>query len=113
MAIGQAYRLPGTRLRDPELGGTWFAHPAPMNEFTPEQEQFITEVVSRICRRHADVIEKLATLVHALTMVLVEKRLITLERLDAARKHLDLAYDITQALQVRELIKNIDDLDAG
>ncbi len=84
-----------------------------MNEFTPEQEQFITEVVSRICRRHADVIEKLATLVHALTLVLVEKRLITLERLDAARKHLDLAYDITQALQVRELIKNIDDLDAG
>ncbi len=84
-----------------------------MNEFTPEQEQFITEVVSRICRRHADVIEKLATQVHALTLVLVEKRLITLERLDAARKHLDLAYDITQALQVRELIKNIDDLDAG
>ena len=37
-----------------------------MNEFTPEQEQFITEVVSRLCRRYADVIEKLATEVHAL-----------------------------------------------
>jgi len=84
-----------------------------MNEFTPEQEQFITEVVSRICRRHADVIEQLATQVHALTMVLVEKRLITLDRLEAARKHLDLAYDITQALRIRALIKDIDDLDAG
>jgi len=82
-----------------------------MSDFTPEQEQFITEVVSRICRRHADVIEKLATEVHALTMVLVEKRLVTLERLQAARRQLDLAYDLTQALQIRALIKDIDQLD--
>ena len=39
--------------------------------FTPEQEQFVTEVVSHLCRRYGDVIEKLATEVHALTMVLV------------------------------------------
>jgi hypothetical protein len=84
-----------------------------MNEFTPEQEQFITEVVSRLCRRYADVIEKLATEVHALTMVLVEKRLITIERLEGARRQLDLAYDLTQALQIRALIKDIDELDAG
>ena len=84
-----------------------------MNEFTPEQEQFVTEVVSRVCRRHADIIEKLATEIHALTMVLVEKRVVTLERLQAARRQLDLAYDVTQALEVRALIKEIDDLDAG
>ena len=84
-----------------------------MSEFTPEQEQFITEFVSRLCRRYADVIEKLATEVHALTMVLVEKRLITIERLEAARRQLDLAYDLTQALQIRALIKDIDELDAG
>jgi hypothetical protein len=84
-----------------------------MNEFTPEQEQFITEVVARLCRRHADVIEKLATEVHALTLVLVEKRLITVERLEAARRQLDLAYDLTQALQIRALIKDIDDLETG
>jgi len=83
------------------------------SEFTPEQEQFITEVVSRICRRYADVIEKLATEVHALTLVLIEKRLITLERLEAARRQLDLAYDVTQTLQLRALIKEIDDLDAS
>jgi hypothetical protein len=83
------------------------------SNFTPEQEQFITEVVSRICRRYADVIEKLATEVHALTLVLIEKRLITVERLEAARRQLDVAYDLTQAVQIRALIKEIDDLDAG
>ena len=81
--------------------------------FTPEQEQFVTEVVARLCRRYADVIERLATEIHALTMVLVEKRLITLERLEAARQQLDLAYDLNQVLQIRALIKEIDELDAG
>jgi len=81
--------------------------------FTPEQEQFVTEVVARLCRRYADVIERLATEVHALTMVLVEKRLITLERLEAAHQQLDLAYDLNQVLQIRALIKEIDELDAG
>ena len=84
-----------------------------MSDFTPEQEQFITEVVSRLCRRYADVIEKLATEVHALTLVLVEKRLITIERLEAARRQLDLAYDLTRTLEIRSLIKEIDELDAG
>jgi hypothetical protein len=84
-----------------------------MSEFSPEQEQFITEVVSRLCRRYADVIEKLATEIHALTMVLVEKRLITIERLEAARRQLDLAYDLTQALEIRALIKDLDEVDAG
>ncbi|HEV8584749.1 MAG TPA: hypothetical protein VGT02_07240 [Methylomirabilota bacterium] len=84
-----------------------------MSDFTAEQEQFITEVVSRITRRHADVIERLATEIHALTMVLVEKRVLTLERLQAARRQLDLAYDVTQALQIRALIKDIDELEAG
>jgi len=45
--------------------------------------------------------------------VLVEKRLVTVERLQEARRQLDLAYDMTQALQIRSLIKEIDDLDAS
>ena len=84
-----------------------------MDEFTPEQEQFVTEIVSRMCRRHADIIEKLATELHALTLVLVEKRVVTPDRLLAARHQLDQAYDLAQALEVRALIKDIDDLDAG
>jgi hypothetical protein len=86
--------------------------PAPSG-FTPEQEQFITEAIARRCLRYADVLEKLATEVHALTMVLLEKRLITLERLEAARRQLDLAYDVNQVLRIRSLIKEIDDLDAS
>jgi hypothetical protein len=81
--------------------------------FTPEQEQFVTEVVARLCRGYADVIEKLATEIHALTMVLIEKRVVSLERLEAARRQLDLAYDLNQVLQMRSLIKEIDELDAG
>jgi hypothetical protein len=84
-----------------------------MSEFTPEQEQFITEVVARITRRQADVIERLATEVHALTMVLVDKRVVTLERLQAARRQLDLAYDVTRAMEIRALMKDIDELEAG
>jgi len=86
-----------------------------MNEsgFTPEQEQTITEVVARVCRRHADVIEQLATQVHALTMVLVERRVVSIERLRVARRHLDLAYEVTQALQLRALIKDIDELESA
>ena len=84
-----------------------------MTEFTPEQEQFVTEVVSRVCRRYADIIEKLATEVHALTLVLVEKRVVSLDRLEAARRQLDQAYDLAQALEIRSLIKDIDDLEAG
>ena len=76
-----------------------FARQRRMSEFTPEQEQFITEVISRLCRRHADVIEKLATEIHALTMILVEKRIITVERLQAARRQLDLAGRRCQAAE--------------
>jgi len=81
--------------------------------FTPEQEQFVTELIARLCRRYADVIEKLATEIHALTMALVEKRLVSLERLETARRQLDLAYELHQVLQIRSLIKEIDELDAG
>jgi hypothetical protein len=42
-----------------------------------------------------------------------EKRLITLERLEAARRQLDVAYDLTQTVQIRALIKEIDDLEAS
>jgi hypothetical protein len=84
-----------------------------VSDFSPEQEQFITEVVSRLGRRYADVIERLATEVHGLTMVLVDKRLIKVEELEAARKTLDLAYDVTQARQLRALIEDIDRLEPG
>jgi hypothetical protein len=82
-----------------------------VDEFTPEQEQFITEVASRVARRHAEIIERLATELHALIMVLAEKRLITLEQLRAAKSRLDLAFEVTQARQLRAAISDLERLD--
>ena len=82
-----------------------------MNEFTPEQEQFITEVVNHVARQHAKVLERVATELHALIMVLADKRLITMDRLEAAKKQLDAAFELTQARQLYALIKDIDRLD--
>ena len=82
-----------------------------MDEFTPEQEQFITEVVSRLGRRYTAILERLATELHALIMVLVEKRLISVPQLDAAKKQLDLAFEVTQARQLRAVISDLERLD--
>jgi hypothetical protein len=82
-----------------------------MNEFTPEQEQFITEVVNRLGRRHAQILERVATELHALIMVLADKRLITSEALEAAKRRLDEAFETTRARQLYALIADIERLD--
>jgi hypothetical protein len=81
-----------------------------VNEFTPEQEQFITEVVNSLGRRYAGLLERLATEVHALAMVLVNKRVITIEELETARRQLDLAFEITQARELRAIVSDLDRL---
>jgi hypothetical protein len=81
------------------------------SEFTPEQEQFITEVVNRVVRRQARVLERIGTDLHALVMTLAAKRLITLEELEASRRQLDAAFEITRARQLYSLIADIDRLD--
>ena len=94
-----------------KVGGTVLAQGQCVNEFTPEQEQFITEVVSRLGRRYADILERMATELHALIMVLVDKRLISGAQLDAAKKQLDLAFEVTQARQLRAVIEDLERLD--
>ena len=79
-----------------------------MEAFTPEQEQYITEIVTRLMRRYGEVVERLGTDLHALVMVLVDKRLISVAELDAARKQLDRAYEVTQARQLLSLVEDID-----
>jgi hypothetical protein len=81
------------------------------SEFTPEQEQFITEVVNRVVRRQARILERIGTDLHALVMTLAAKRLITLEELEASRRQLDAAFEITRARQLYSLIADIDRLD--
>ena len=82
-----------------------------MNEFTPEQEQFITQVVTRLTRQHAQVLERLATELHALIIVLADKRVVTMDKLDAAKKQLDQAFEVTRARQLYALIADIERLD--
>ena len=81
------------------------------SEFTPEQEQFITEVVNRVVRRQGRILERVGTDLHALVMTLAAKRLITMEELDAARRQLDAAFEVTRARQLYTLIADIDRLD--
>ena len=82
-----------------------------MDEFTPEQEQFITEVVSRLGRRYTEILERLATELHAVIMVLVDKRVVSVAQLDAAKKQLDLAFEVTQARQLRAIMDDLERLD--
>ena len=82
-----------------------------VSEFTPEQEQFITQVVNRLTRQHAQVLERLATELHALIMVLADKRVVTMDKLDAAKKQLDQAFEVTRARQLYALIADIERLD--
>ena len=81
------------------------------SEFTPEQEQFITEVVNRVVRRQARILERVGTDLHALVMTLAAKRLITMEELESARRQLDAAFEVTRARQLYTLIADIDRLD--
>jgi hypothetical protein len=83
----------------------------PVNEFTPEQEQFITEVVNRVTRRQARVLERVGTDLHALIMALATKRLITMDDFQAARRQLDEAFEVTRARQLYSLIADIESLD--
>jgi len=82
-----------------------------VNEFTPEQEQFITQVVNRTTRQHAQVLERVATELHALIMVLADKRVVTMDKLDAAKKQLDQAFELTRARQLYSLIADIERLE--
>lgn len=82
-----------------------------MDEFTPEQEQYITEVMSRLGHRQAEVIDRIATELHALVMVLVSKRLVRMEDIDAARKRLDLAFEIGRARQWSSAVADLERLD--
>jgi hypothetical protein len=82
-----------------------------VNQYTPEQEHFINEVVTRLARRYTEILERLATDLHALTMVLVDKRVVSAAQLDAARKQLDLAFELTQARELRAVLSDLERLD--
>jgi hypothetical protein len=63
-------------------------------------------------RRQAVVIERLATEVHALLMVLAQKKLITLDEVYAAERRLDLASEVAQVQQIANATRDLESLDA-
>jgi hypothetical protein len=63
-------------------------------------------------RRQAVVIERLATELHALLMVLAQKKLITLDDVYAAERRLDLASEVARVRDVAKATRDLESLDA-
>jgi hypothetical protein len=62
-------------------------------------------------RRHALVIERLATEFHALLMVLTQKRIATLEDVRGAERRLDLASEVARAREIVNMTRDLEALD--
>jgi hypothetical protein len=63
-------------------------------------------------RRQSIVIERLGTQLHALMMVLFEKKLLTLADVRAAERRLDLAAAMARADEFEAVVRDVDRLDA-
>jgi hypothetical protein len=63
-------------------------------------------------RRQAILIERLGTELHALLIVLFEKRILTLDEVRAAERRLDLAATMARAQEFEAVARDIDRLDA-
>jgi len=63
-------------------------------------------------RRQALIIERLATEFHALLMVMLQKKLVTLEDVRAAERRLDLAAEIARAQELAAAARDIETLDS-
>jgi hypothetical protein len=63
-------------------------------------------------RRQAIIIQRLGTELHALLMVLMQKKLLTLDEVRAAERRLDLAAEIARAREIAAVARDLDALDA-
>ena len=62
-------------------------------------------------RRQAIVIERLGTELHAMLMVLIQKRILTLDEVHAAERRLDLAAEIGKAREIAAAADDFERLD--
>ena len=62
-------------------------------------------------RRQAIIIERLGTELHAIFMVLLHKKLLTIDEVRAAERRLDLAAEVARAREIAEVARDIEDLD--
>jgi hypothetical protein len=63
-------------------------------------------------RRQAIIIERLGTEFHALLIVLLQKKLLTLDDVRAAERRLDLAAEIARARELSAVARDLEALDA-
>jgi hypothetical protein len=63
-------------------------------------------------RRQALVIERLATEFHAVLMVLIQKKVMTLDDVRAAERRLDLAAEVARAREIAAVARDFESLDA-
>jgi hypothetical protein len=63
-------------------------------------------------RRQAMVIQRLGTEFHALLMVLIQKKVATLDEVRAAERRLDLAAEVARAHEIVEVTRDLESLDA-
>jgi hypothetical protein len=75
-----------------------------------ELEAIVLDMQDQL-RRHAIVIERLATEFHALLMVLTQKRVATLEQVRAAESKLDLASEVARAQELADMTRDLERLD--
>jgi hypothetical protein len=62
-------------------------------------------------RRQAIIIERLGTELHAILMVLLQRKVVTLEDVRAAERRLDLAAEIARAHEIAAVARDFDALD--
>jgi hypothetical protein len=76
----------------------------------PEQVG-IDDLLVRV-RRQALIIEHLGTELHAVLMVLMQKKVLTLEDVRAAERRLDLAAEVARAREIAAVARDFEALDA-
>ena len=77
----------------------------------PSFEDSLDDLQVRV-RRQAIVIQRLGTEFHALLMVLIQKKIATLDEVRAAERRLDLASEIARAQEIVEISRDLESLDA-
>ncbi|HEV8142947.1 MAG TPA: hypothetical protein VGQ77_08815 [Methylomirabilota bacterium] len=77
----------------------------------PFFEESLDDLQVRV-RRQAMVIQRLGTEFHALLMVLIQKKVATLDEVRAAERRLDLASEVARAQEIVEVTRDLESLEA-
>src|ERR1051325_10398483 len=89
-------------------GGTRLARLRQAMESLPDK---VDDLLVRV-RRQALIIERLGTELHAVLIVLLQKKVLTIEDVRAAERRLDLAAEIARAREIIAVAHDLDELDA-